>query len=170
MTTSLWRVAPFLVSDVLSSHIPCFSFFLSLQSLTPRQIRLLSSKGDGSEGRSRDADDVVCNSGGTSTVREIDPPYLYNSREIRRRQRARAEAYASLIDDEGLSPETTCPWPSWQSTLRAASHAIAPKDEGNSAVHFDSNFTTGQELDDLWVKLQERYVEGGSDRSSDEEA
>lgn len=136
----------------------------SMPSPTPRQIRILAAKSDGMEARSTEYNDVVCNSAGASTVREIDPPYLYSSREVRRRQKQRAESYASLIAEEGLSPDTTCPWPGWQSTLRSNGY-IEPK-PGNSAVHFDSKFTTGQEMDELWARLQSEYVQQGA-RSSD---
>lgn len=34
---------------------------------------------------------TVCNSGGCGTVREIEPPYLYNSRDASRRERERAD-------------------------------------------------------------------------------
>lgn len=105
-----------------------------VQSLTPRQVRLLASKGDGAGGaRSHGIDDAICNSGGASTVREIDPPYLYNSRSLRERQKARAQSYAQLIAEEGLQPETTCAWPSWQSSLRGDAPKGATGND-NSAV------------------------------------
>ena len=77
---------------------------ICLQSLTPRQTRLLALSGDGSQGgrsmggggglssasAAADQSDVVCNSGGAFTLREIDPPYLYNSRDVRRREKDRA--------------------------------------------------------------------------------
>jgi hypothetical protein len=136
----------------------------TMPSLTPRQVRLLSSgaRGDGAGGaRGQGEDDVVCNSGGTSTVREIDPPYLYNSRELRARQKRRAQTYAQLIAEEGLQPENTCPWPAWQSTLRAEPPAGAAGDD-NSAIHFDSHFTSDDELDELWTRLQSKYVGGAA--------
>lgn len=133
----------------------------TMPSLTPRQIRILSAKAEsGADGRDR-GPDVICNSGGSSTLREIDPPYLYNSRETRRRQRERAETFAALIHEEGLTPDTTCPWPSWQSNLRLNESRSMP-DAGNSAMHFDSNFQSGDELQELWSQLQTKYVSAGS--------
>lgn len=34
---------------------------------------------------------MVCNSGGNSTLREIDPPYMYSSRQARRQIKDRLE-------------------------------------------------------------------------------
>ena len=131
----------------------------NMPSLTPRQIRILAGKSEGSDPRSRGLDDVVCNNAGSSTVREIDPPYLYNSREIRRRQKERAESYADLILEEQLLPDTTCPWPSWQTGLREKPPSLG-HDVGhdNSAIHFDSKFSSGDEFDELWTRLQSKYV------------
>jgi hypothetical protein len=141
----------------------------AMPSLTPRQIRILADKGDGDNGgRGRDNEHTVCNSGGTTTVREIDPPYLYNSREARRRQRERMATYAQLIDEEGLQPENTCPWPSWQSGMRLAA-SDAPNDTydaaGNSAVHFDSNFSSDEEVEAMWTRLQSKYMPQMSDQA-----
>ena len=131
----------------------------TMPSLTPRQIRILAESRGASGSQISGSDEVVCNSTGSSTLREIDPPYLYRSREARRRRREQAEAYAMLIQEEGLSPDTTCPWPSWQSNLRQSTPGA--QDEGNSAVHFDSKFTSDEELDEMWNRLQVRYVSAG---------
>ena len=65
------------------------------QSLTPRQIRLLAQQGEGGSGRSARWSDheVVCNSAGSTTIREIDPPYnQYSySQDQRRREQERAD-------------------------------------------------------------------------------
>jgi len=137
----------------------------AVPSLTPRQVRILSGTSDGGAARSHDTDDVVCNSAGNSTVREIDPPYLYNSRDVRRRQKERVETYADLISEEGLSPDTTCPWPSWQSTLRNTKSIKEDESASkNSAVHFDSKFSSVDELNNLRTQLQGKYY--GEPRSS----
>lgn len=68
------------------------------QSLTPRQVQLLAA-GAGAGPGGYDArwspcggsHDVVCNSGGNGTVREVEPPYLYNSRDMSRQERERAD-------------------------------------------------------------------------------
>jgi hypothetical protein len=112
------------------------------QCLTPRQVRLLAERGEGHH-RSSEGDDHVCNNAGPTIVREIDPPYLYNKRAVRRKKRERAEAYAVLIQDEGLVPETTCPWPSWQSSLRVEQD-VGHWGDGNSAAQEDSAFSEGE--------------------------
>lgn len=137
----------------------------SMPSLTPRQIRILadrSDEGDGGRSRGSESADIVCNSGGSSTLREIDPPYLYSSREIRRRRRERIEAYAQLIEEERLHPDTTCAWPSWQSGLRSRTRGAQEVQPavGNSAVHFDSkfDFSSDEEVEAMWTKLQSKYM------------
>eukprot|EP00890_Picochlorum_soloecismus_P005650 jgi/Picsp_1/6086/NSC_03440-R1_low-co2 inducible protein len=130
----------------------------TMPSLTPRQIRILAESRDSSGSQAAVAEDVACNSTGFSTLREIDPPYLYRSRRERRQKKEQAETYASLIQEEGLSPDTACPWPSWQTSLRQDAPA---EEEGNSAFHFDSKFTSGEELDEMWTKLQMKYVSAG---------
>ncbi|KAL4520247.1 hypothetical protein Ndes2526B_g01226 [Nannochloris sp. 'desiccata'] len=143
----------------------------AMPSLTPRQVRILAGKSEGGDARSRGADDVVCNSAGTSTLREIDPPYLYNSRDIRKRQKERVETYADLITEEGLSPDTTCPWPSWQSTLRNTKSVKEDESSrNNSAVHFDSKFSSVDELDELWTRLQSKYYGEPRPSNSDGES
>lgn len=62
------------------------------QSLSPRQTRLLArARERGEGGGGGEAADVVCNSGGPGTLLEIDAPYLYNSKEQRRREKERAD-------------------------------------------------------------------------------
>lgn len=64
------------------------------QSLTPRQIRLLAQQGEGGSGRSARWSDheVVCNSAGSTTIREIDPPYnQYSYSQDQRREQERAD-------------------------------------------------------------------------------
>ena len=65
------------------------------QSLTPRQVQLLAASGGGGGYEHRASPGAVqssvCNSGGCGTVREIDPPYMYNSRDASRRERERAD-------------------------------------------------------------------------------
>ena len=127
----------------------------AMPSLTPRQVRLLGGAGRSPNGENGDADpDVVCNAGGPagSTVREIDPPYLFTSREGRRRIKERSEIYAALQENERIIPDMSCAWPSWQSNLRARrQHA-----EGTS-VTLDSDFTSDGELEEMWSKLQVKY-------------
>ncbi len=142
----------------------------AMPSLTPRQIRILSGKAEGGDARARGADDIVCNTAGSSTLREIDPPYLYNSRDIRRRQRERADTYAGLIADDGLSPDTTCPWPSWQSGLRSTAPGTSNgAAHNNSAIHFDSEFCSAEELGEMYSKLQSKYVRRGDSVASVDE-
>jgi len=91
----------------------------AMPSLTPRQIRILadSARVMGG-GQSASQNELVCNSTGSSTLREIDPPYNYSSKEIRARKREMAGIYTELIQSEGLRPEVSCQWPGWQSNLR----------------------------------------------------
>jgi hypothetical protein len=63
-----------------------------VQSLTPRQIRLLAGAGPGGHAAHPapgQEEDAVCNSAGNTTVREIEPPYMFNSRPARRRMKDR---------------------------------------------------------------------------------
>jgi hypothetical protein len=63
-----------------------------LQALTPRQVRLLASAPDAHYDISPlQAEDAVCNSAGNSVLREIDPPYMYNSRQARRKNKEKLE-------------------------------------------------------------------------------
>ena len=63
-----------------------------LQALTPRQIRLLASAPDSHYDVSPlAAEEAVCNTAGPSTVREIDPPYMYSSRQSRRSAKQRMQ-------------------------------------------------------------------------------
>ena len=64
-----------------------------MQGLTPRQIRLLASAPDAHQPSPSAAAEAVCNSGGMSTLREIDPPYMYSSKEARRRSKSRMERW-----------------------------------------------------------------------------
>jgi hypothetical protein len=71
---------------------PHASACAALQALTPRQIRVLASAPDAHYDVSPvQAADAVCNSAGHSTLREIDPPYMYSSRQARRSSRQRLE-------------------------------------------------------------------------------
>eukprot|EP00887_Chlorella_sp_A99_P007456 scaffold2.g7456.t1 len=112
----------------------------AMPSLTPRQV-------------GRD---------GNSTLREIDSPYLYNSREVKRKLRARTEMYASLIGQEGLQADTICVWPSWQTYLRA--EGPQRHEDDNSALHIDHKFSDEGELDEIYARLQGRYASGGNQR------
>ena len=90
-----------------------------MPSLTPRQIRILADSARNMDGgQSTSQNELVCNSTGSSTLREIDPPYNYRSKEIRARKREMAGIYTELIQREGLQPEVSCQWPGWQSNLR----------------------------------------------------
>ncbi|KAL4436585.1 hypothetical protein ABPG75_003724 [Micractinium tetrahymenae] len=128
----------------------------AMPSLTPRQVRLLARAGArGSSAAQAREEEVVCNQGGPGTVREEDPPYLYSSREMKRRQRERADTYAVLLAQEGLSAQLSCAWPAWQSTLLAG----APhRDEQDTSVVIDSQFESDDELDEMWAKLQDKYL------------
>jgi gamma-glutamyl phosphate reductase len=44
----------------------------------------------------------TCNVAENTTVRAIDAPYMYPNREARRGMRRRAQAFAGLLDQEGL--------------------------------------------------------------------
>lgn len=141
----------------------------TMPSLTPRQIRILADTGNMDASQAGSKDDLVCNSTGSSTLREIDPPYLYRSKRENRRRREQAETYSQLIQSEGLSPEIACQWPSWQTSLRKQSPETE-EEKGNSAIHFDSKFRTGEELDAMWSKLQSEYVSAGSNKAKTSES
>ena len=78
---------------------------------------------------------------GNSTLRDIDPPYIYNTRDTRREVQARAETYTQLMVAEGLDSDSACAWPSWQSFLRA--EEPHRHEEDNSAVQIDHTFSHG---------------------------
>jgi len=103
----------------------------TMPSLTPRQIRILADAARNPGGQSAGQNELVCNSTGSSTLREIDPPYNYSSKEIRARKREMAGIYTDLIQSEGLQPEVSCQWPAWQSNLRVDQGDAA---ERNSAA------------------------------------
>lgn len=114
----------------------------TMPSLTPRQIRILAdaARNAGGGGLSASQNELVCNSTGSSTLREIDPPYNYSSKEIRARKREMAGIYTDLIQSEGLQPEVSCPWPAWQSNLRIDLEAEDGDDRRNSAAAENSSF------------------------------
>ena len=56
-----------------------------MQRLTPRQIQLLASAPDAHYPSPAEEAEVIVNKAGPSTtVRQIDPPYMYSSRQARR--------------------------------------------------------------------------------------
>ncbi len=62
------------------------------QSLTPRQVGLLARAGErGPSAAQAREEEAACNLGGPGTLREQDPPYPFSSREMKRRQRERAD-------------------------------------------------------------------------------
>lgn len=136
----------------------------AMPSLTPRQVSILAAHATAGaeQDRPRGLDDHICNSDGNSTLREIDSPYLYNSREVKRKLRARTEMYASLIGQEGLQADTICVWPSWQTYLRA--EGPQRHEDDNSALHIDHKFSDEGELDEIYARLQGRYASGGNQR------
>lgn len=160
-------VAPTSVYAVVSGE-KTYLDFSSVPSLSPRQTRLLArARERGEGGGGGEAADVVCNSGGPGTLLEIDAPYLYNSKEQRRREKERADTYAALLGEEDLHPQTLCRWPAWQSHLRAGE---PHREEEDTSVVIDSQFESDGELDELLGKLQNRYMQPtgyeGSGRSS----
>jgi hypothetical protein len=70
-------------------NIRSFSCWCRLQGLTPRQIRLLASAPDAHNTTPAAAAQMMCNIAGPSTIREIDPPYMYSSKQARSRNRQR---------------------------------------------------------------------------------
>lgn len=65
----------------------------SVPSLTPRQIRLLASAPDAHNPIPGQDEEAVCNSAGNSTLREIDPPYMYNTKNARRKTKERLSRF-----------------------------------------------------------------------------
>ena len=61
----------------------------------------------------------VCGAAGdTTTLRSVEPPYSYSSKESRRAARKRAAIFAQLIEEEGLEISNASPWPGgWQSRI-----------------------------------------------------
>ncbi len=76
-----------------AGSLPCSlcCWFAWVQALTPRQVRLLASAPDAHNPTPTESEEAVCNSSGMSTLREIDPPYMYNSRTARRNIQERLE-------------------------------------------------------------------------------
>ena len=68
----------------------------------------------------------VCGSAGdTTTLRSVEPPYSYSSKESRRAARKRAAIFAQLIQEEGLEISNASPWPGgWQSRISAQNHKV----------------------------------------------
>ncbi|GAB4823828.1 hypothetical protein N2152v2_010874 [Parachlorella kessleri] len=67
-----------------------------LPGLTPRQIRLLASAPDAHQPTPVQAMEAVCNTGGNSTLREIDPPYMFSSKDARIRSKQREQIFGKL--------------------------------------------------------------------------
>lgn len=51
----------------------------------------------------------VCNSGGTSTLREIDPPYMYSSRQARLREKERRDTFAKMASSSSAAALPAAP-------------------------------------------------------------
>ena len=70
----------------------------------------------------------VCGSAGdTTTLRSVEPPYSYSSKESRRAARKRASIFTELIEEERLEISNASPWPGgWQSRISAKSHKVRP--------------------------------------------
>ena len=68
----------------------------------------------------------VCGSAGdTTTLRSVEPPYSYSSKESRRAARQRAGIFAQLIEDESLEISNASPWPGgWQSRISAKNDKV----------------------------------------------
>ncbi|CAK0781496.1 hypothetical protein CVIRNUC_005388 [Coccomyxa viridis] len=99
----------------------------SIPQLTPRQIRVLSSSAASPESSQIDSNlDEVCGSAGdTTTLRSVEPPYSYSSKESRRAARKRAGIFAQLIEEENLQISNASPWPGgWQSRISAKTHKL----------------------------------------------
>ena len=68
----------------------------------------------------------ICeDAGNTTTVRSIEPPYAYNTRERRRAAKQRASTFASLIEESDLQAVPSCAWPGgWQSRIKQDQHKV----------------------------------------------
>ena len=66
----------------------------------------------------------ICeDAGNMTTVRSIEPPYAYNTRERRRAAKARAATFATLIEESDLQAVPSCAWPGgWQSRIKQDEH------------------------------------------------
>jgi hypothetical protein len=75
-------------------------FTAVVQGMTPRQIAMLAAAGGAGkqEAGAAEAEGDVCGSAGSmTTVRAIDAPYTYSSRQRRRALRQQAEKYVPII-------------------------------------------------------------------------
>ena len=66
-------------APVLPKPFPLW--YLSLQPLTPRQMRMVTGE----------SPDMVCNSAGNGTIREADAPYHFDSKDGRKAQAERLQ-------------------------------------------------------------------------------
>ncbi len=67
----------------------------------------------------------ICeDAGNMTTVRSIEPPYAYNTRERRRAAKARAATFAALLEGGDLREAApSCAWPGgWQSRIKQDGH------------------------------------------------
>ncbi|GAB4814589.1 hypothetical protein N2152v2_001635 [Parachlorella kessleri] len=86
-------VSVYVVKDGKKTHLD----LSTIPALTPRQIKMLAAAPDAHYDVSPlQAEEAVCNQAGSSVLREIDPPYMYNSRQARRRSKERLESYSHL--------------------------------------------------------------------------
>ncbi|KAL6778576.1 LCIB1 [Auxenochlorella protothecoides x Auxenochlorella symbiontica] len=132
-------VAPSTI-DVVTNGYKTHVDLLALPALTPRQIALLAEGpesgggGGGGAGPARPGrPPSVCNSAGHTTLREIDPPYMYASAAQREDRMARIAAYAQALGPGAGGEGDTCSWPGWQSRLRAHE----PHRADDSSIHID---------------------------------
>jgi hypothetical protein len=78
----------------------------------------------------------VCDACDTTTVRSIDPPYSYRSRESRRAVRKRAESFAQLIEENDLEVSNVSAWPGgWQSRIKADGRKVRCPAHVSSSAH-----------------------------------
>ena len=76
--------------------------------MTPRQISMLAAAGGSGKQHAAEAEGDVCGSAGnTTTVRAIDAPYMYSSRQRRRELRQQADRCADM--HRGRHPTATPP-------------------------------------------------------------
>ncbi|PSC70098.1 low-CO2 inducible [Micractinium conductrix] len=137
----VFPTSTYVVVDGNKTHID----IAAMPPMTPRQIRLVHG-GDDCQ--------VVCNTGGQSTLRAEDSPYAYDSKDARKVQKSRLQNYISLMKNEGLD-NVAVPTPVLQKKLAIGTPARCATADNSTIM--DQRYAKDAELQELQKALEKKY-------------